>query len=366
MEVSANRISVFASPAIVRPSMPLSKHVVHALADFRATRIGAALGEEAARTLLELADPVSFVKGARLVEQADPARGAYVLRAGRVEARVTLPGGGERTVAAIDAGEMFGETALIEGGICSASVVAVAPVDGWFIERDAFRALVAARNAAALEWNRALAMSLVQRLGALNAQLLKQVAPEDRVVREAPPAGDPLSGVARHHHATFDAAHFLPVLPFFADFEAAEIENVCANARYLELPRGHWLFAAGQSASHCFLVVRGAVEAVAQVSAGANDSARERRMAVLGPGTFAGYLSVLRGGASGAVHGAGARARETVTLLEFSAAEFLERFQGTTRAEVKFQHAVLRALLQSLTRSNGQMARLVTQAGVAA
>jgi CRP-like cAMP-binding protein len=155
------------------------------------------------------------------------------------------------------------------------------------------------------------------------------------------------------------------VLPFFADFEAAEIEDVCANARYLELPRGHWLFAAGQSVTHCYLVVRGAVEAVAQVSAGASESARERRMAVLGPGTFAGYLSVLRGGASGAVHGAGARTRETVTLLEFSAADFLARFQGTTRAEVKFQHAVLRALLQSLARSNGQMARLVAQAGVA-
>jgi CRP-like cAMP-binding protein len=345
--------------------MPPINPVADQVAAFRATRIGAALDEAAAGSLLGLAEPVSFVCGARLVEQADPARGAYVLRAGRVEARVTLPGGGERTVATIEAGEMFGETALIEGGVCSASIVAITPVDGWFIERDAFRALVAVRNAAALEWNRALAMSLVQRLGALNAQLLKQAAPEDRLAREAPPPGDPLAGVARHLHAAFEAGRFLPVLPFFAGFEAAEIEEVCTGARYLELPRGRWLFAAGQPATHCYVVVRGAVEAVARVASGEGGPARERRMAVLGPGTLAGYLSVLRGGMAGAAHGAGARTREVVTLLEFSATEFLARFQGTTRAEVKFQHAVLRALLQSLARSNGQMARLVTQAGVA-
>jgi len=39
------------------------------------------------------------------------------------------------TVAELDAGDMFGEMALIERGACSASVRAKSDVSAWFIER---------------------------------------------------------------------------------------------------------------------------------------------------------------------------------------------------------------------------------------
>jgi CRP-like cAMP-binding protein len=52
-----------------------------------------ALDPEARELLLSASRPVSFLRGATLVRHAEPARGAYVLRSGDVEAVVTLPGG---------------------------------------------------------------------------------------------------------------------------------------------------------------------------------------------------------------------------------------------------------------------------------
>ena len=146
--------------AFCHPAMNAS----NTLDDFRATAICRGLDESAAAQLLSLAQPVSFVSGSRLVRQGEASRGAYVLRQGKVEARVSLPGGGENTVAELDAGSMFGEMALLEHGFCSASVVAVSNVDGWFIEREPFRALTAGRNPSALAIQRTITFGLVERL----------------------------------------------------------------------------------------------------------------------------------------------------------------------------------------------------------
>ena len=322
------------------------------LTAFRATAICRGLDAVAATQLLALAEPVSFMAGSRLVRQGEASRGAFVLRQGTVEARISLPGGGEKTVAVLEAGSMFGEMALLEHGYCSASVVASEHVDGWFIEREPFRALTAGRNPAALAIQRTITFGLVERLGALNAELHKHPAPEDRPARELPPDGDPLLNVPRVRRGAFDHRGFLPILPFFAGFSPDEIDVVATPAKVLDVARGAWLFVAGQSAKACYLVVRGAVEAYALVDG------RERRMALLGPGSLVGYLSVLRD----TPHGAHARARENSTLLELSATQFMSLYNGTSGAEVKTQHAIHRNLLQSLTRSNSQLSRLVTQA----
>ena len=322
---------------------------------FRRNAICRDLDDAAVTQLFALAEPVSFVTGSRIVRQGESSRGAYLLREGTVEVCVTLPGGGEKTVATLADGSMFGEMALLEHGQCSAGVVAVTHVDGWFIEREPFRALTAGRNPAALAIARTITAGLVERLVALNAELARHPAPEDRPLPASSavePAVDPLSGVPRSTQAEFDFRDFLPVLPFFRDFSPNEIDAVCAHAKVVDIPRGHGVFAAGQPATACYLVVRGAVEACAAIGG------HERRMALLGPGTLVGYLSVLRGTA----HGAVARAREQALLLEFAASDFMSIYHGISGADVKMQHAIHRNLLQSLARSNSQLSRLVTQA----
>ena len=108
------------------------------------------LDSEAKDLLLAVARPISHAKGERLVRYGDASRGAYLLKAGSAEATVLLPGGEKLTVAKIQAGDVFGETALIERGTCTATVSASEKLEGWFIERDDFRSLVAQRVPAAL------------------------------------------------------------------------------------------------------------------------------------------------------------------------------------------------------------------------
>ncbi len=319
---------------------------------FRGSAICRDLDDAAVAQFFAPADPFSVAAGTRLVRQGEAARGAFVIGSGACEARVTLPGGGERPLARFAAGAMFGEMALLDHGLCSASVFAETDTTGWFIDRAPFRALAAGRNPAALAIARHVAHGLVARLGTLNAELLRQPAAEDRQVTAQPPFDDPLTTVPRGPTLVdFPYRQFLPVLPFFAEFSPAEIDAVIEPASALSVDRGGWLFAAGQPATACFLVVRGAVEA------NAHRDGLERRIALLGPGSLVGYLSVLRGGA----HGANARVRENAVLLEFPAAAFLTIFAGVSGAEVKMQQAIQRALLASLARSNSQLSRLVTQ-----
>src|SRR3954470_15987244 len=180
------------------------------------------LDEEARNLLLAVARPVSHPKGERLVRHGDASRGAYIVREGTAEASVTLPGGEKLTVAKFGAGAVFGEMALIERGTCTATVTATEGLSGWFIERDDFRALVAQRVPAALRVQHTLTLVLSDKLRSLNAKVLEVPTSEDK------PAGksngvDPLAAVQRAKKASFDFKAFLPHLPIFEGFYAAEI-----------------------------------------------------------------------------------------------------------------------------------------------
>ena len=327
-------------------------HTDAGLEAFCATGICCGLDKADSAQLLAMAQPVSFMAGSRMVRQGDASRGAFVIRQGRIEARVTLPGGGEKTVVELSDGSMFGEMSLLENAQSIASVFAMSHVDGWFIERNLFRALIAGRNPAALAIQRTITSGLVARLRTLNAELQMHVAPEDRPVTEPAPTADPLASSPRLRASAFDHRRFLSILPFFAGFTEDEIDSITAAAKVLEVSRGQWLMAAGQPATACYLVVRGAVEANIYIESCV------RRLAVLGPGSLVGYMSIL----GGTPHTAHARARERTLLLEFPADAFMQLYQGTAGAEIKTQHAIQRSLLQALSRSYSQLSRLVTQA----
>jgi CRP-like cAMP-binding protein len=304
--------------------------------------------------LLAVARPVSFVKGALLVRQGAPTRGAFLIGSGEAEALVALPGGGAHAVARFGPGDMFGETALIERGICSASVVALTGVDGWFVARDDFRALVAGRDPQALEVQRRLAHTLAGRLRALNARVAAWPAAEDRPAGDCPPASDPLARVPRSRRASFEWRAFLPLLAFFEGFDPDAMDEVASIGQVLELERGAWVFAEGLPAAAAYLVVRGAVEVF--VRAGG----RERRVAIAGPGELLGYVALLTGGA----HAGNARVREAACLLELPRAPFMAIYEGDSATTVSLQRAIHRSLLRAIARTNSRLARLIAHAGL--
>lgn len=310
------------------------------------------LDRTAAERLSTIAREVSFLPGAQIVRQNAPSRGAYLIRSGTVEARIALPGGGSLTVAELRDGDVLGEMALVERGVCTATVVAATNIDGWFIGGDDFRAMVASREPVALAIQRAITQNLAAKLRVLNEKVRAHAAQEDRPVRDAPSAADPLAGIARTRKASFDWRKFVPLLSFFAGFDDDEIDELVAEAQVLELARGAWIFAQAQPAQACYLVLRGAVEVLTQ----ARD--RERRIGIAGPGELIGYLAALEGRA----HAASARARESAVLLEFSRDTFLSLYNGGSGASVSLQHAIHRSLLRSLGRTNTQLTRLISDA----
>jgi CRP-like cAMP-binding protein len=310
------------------------------------------LDDEARRLVLAVARPVSYAKGARLVRQSETARGAYVLGSGSAEAMVVLPGGERLSVATLGAGAVFGETSLLERNTCTATVSARENIEGWFIERDDFRALVAQRAPAALRVQHAVTLALADKLRALNARVLEVPAPGDRMSRTTPDDLDPLAGVERLKKASFDYRPFLPLLPLFDGFEEEEIAEVLSAASCLELPAGHKVFVAGQPSRACFAVVRGAVDIRAR------HAKRERRMALLGPGQLLGYMSALEHGA----HGSDAAVREQALLLEIARGAFDSLYHGTSPASTKLRRVIQRSLLASLDQTNRHLTRLISLA----
>lgn len=311
------------------------------------------LDDEARQLLLAVARPISHARGDRLVRHGELSRGAYVIGSGAAEASVTLPGGEKLVVARFAAGAVFGEMALVERGTCTATVSAAEALSGWFIERDDFRALVAQRAPAALRIQHALTLVLAEKLRALNAEVLEVAAPGDRPRPKAPePAADPLAGVPRLSEAPFDVRAFLPLLPAFEGFDRSETDEILAVSSFLELPRGHAVFASGRPSIACYVVLRGAVEIQAL------HERRSRRMAVLGPGQLVGYLSALMRGR----HGSDALARERSLLLEIPRDAFERIYFGSSPASTKLHRVIQKSLLHSLGQTNRHLTRLISLA----
>jgi CRP-like cAMP-binding protein len=299
-------------------------------------------------TLLSIARAVEFRPGERLLRQGEPARGALVLSAGEARAQVALPGGGTLEVAELGPGDMLGETALVERGTCMASVVARTELAGWFVDRDDFRALVAARDSAALELQKAVTQVLSRKLRTAAARLREHRAAEDRAAAQSPQEA--------RNAASFEWRRFLPILPFFDGFAAAEIDELIHGCTVFELPRGASLFRADDAADAAYLVIRGAAEVVIPAAA------VERRVTIAGPGELLGYLAVLER----RPHLGSARVREAACLMALGAAQLLRHYDGNTGVTVRLQRAIHRSLLQALARTNTQLIRLISHARLSA
>jgi len=209
---------------------------------------------------------------------------------------------------------------------------------------------VASREPAALEIQRDITRVLAARLRTLNTTVRSHPSAEDRPGR--PPEAQP----CEKKEPSFDWRKFLPLLAFFEGFDAYEIDELLAGGRALALERGTWLFAPGQPASACYVVLRGAVEIFSF------SRERQRRVALAGPGELVGHLAVLDGEARTSA----ARVRETACVLELPARHFLELYGGASATSVSLQHAIHKSLLRALARTNTQLTRLISHAHLTA
>jgi CRP-like cAMP-binding protein len=301
--------------------------------------------------VLCVCERAQFERGACLMRQAQPADSAFILESGSVEVMTRLPGGGEAGVATLGPGSVIGEMALLDSGMRSATVVAREPAAGYFLERDGFHMMLAQRNHAAFTIQVRITQTLCRRLRELNAKIVASDAPES----VAPAADAAVSGAGgKQRRPPFDYRAFLPVLPLFRNFSAAEIGAVVELAEALELGRGQLLLRQGEASTACYIVVRGAVE-VTGVQNGLY-----HRVGVLGPGRLCGVNALIEG----RPHSMTAAARERATLLGIRKAAFDRLFTGDDRVAARFQRAIAHELLQALARTNNHLTRLISQSRI--
>lgn len=302
--------------------------------------------------ILRIFRPVSIAAAAPLVRQGQSADGAYIIESGSADVITALPGGGEATVASLGPGSVLGEMALLESGTRSATVIAKAPVKGYFVERDSFRMLLAQRERAAFIIQNRITLTLCQRVRELNDRIIASSTLQNVVL--------PLSGQTagpdslRRGQCSFDYRAFLPLLPIFKRFSADELAEFTGMTELLELDRGRILFHQDDPGVAAYVVVRGALEV------GCAENGQRHRIGILGPGRLCGVMSL----AEGRTHSMSAAARERTVLLELGKAAFDALFAGRESVAAKFQDAINRELLQVLARTNNHLTRLISQARI--
>ena len=302
--------------------------------------------------ILRIFRRVSFAAAAPLVRQGQSADGAYIIESGSAEVITALPGGGEAKVATLGPGSVLGEMALLERGTRSATVIASAPVQGYFVDRDAFRMLLAQRESAAFTIQNRITRSLCHRVREMNERIVASSAPHDMA--------SPLSGQTaepeglRRGRCSFDYRLFLQLLPIFRRYSAEELAEFLEKTEPLELDRGCILFQQDEPGEAAYVVVRGALEV------GRAASGRRHRIGILGPGRLCGIISLVEG----RPHGLSAAARERTVLLEIGKAAFDALFAGRDALAAKFQESINRDLLQGLARTNNHLTRLISQARI--
>ncbi|HVF75591.1 MAG TPA: Crp/Fnr family transcriptional regulator [Acidimicrobiales bacterium] len=99
--------------------------------------------------LAALGRPRHYRKGAVLFAEGDRADRVIVVVAGQVKVTRATDAGREVVLAVRGPGEVLGELSAVDGGACSATAVALEPVDARIIPASAFRAYLAEQPGAA-------------------------------------------------------------------------------------------------------------------------------------------------------------------------------------------------------------------------
>jgi CRP/FNR family cyclic AMP-dependent transcriptional regulator len=152
------------------------------------------LDDEERAAVVALMRPETISAGTTIFREQDPGGTLYVIRDGQVELSVI---GEDRRKLVIDVllpGEFFGEVSLLDGGVRSATAVAVDQVEVLSLEREPFLALLRRRPEVALD-----VLSAAARRFRKTDELLRRHVPNpNEVVEDRQTFGDRVAdGVAR-------------------------------------------------------------------------------------------------------------------------------------------------------------------------
>jgi CRP-like cAMP-binding protein len=303
--------------------------------------------------LLDLASVFKRVElsaGEVLWRQASPVDGLHILLGG--EARVTrrLPGEREIEVARLGPGAVMGEIPLLGGGTHSATVRAGAPCSLAFLPRKDFHARMQSGRPGALMLKRRIVELTCARVRSDHASLAASLGGD-----AAPLDGfnAPVRRVLRRQAVATPSATYASRLPFFRRLGAEFVPSLLDSSETLEIaPRGVVL-EEGETPSHCYVTLNGAVEDVLR------REAQTIRVRFAGPGRAFCHLGLLDGGPASAT----SVARERTLVLAIAAQDFHAMLRGTDDLSRAFAEAIEHDLMDVLRSTASPKAHLAAAGG---
>jgi CRP-like cAMP-binding protein len=133
--------------------------------------------------VLRMATVVQVAPEQKLCTQGSPSDCLFILEDGQGSVRIADAQGRVREVSRIGPGEVLGELGLVDGQARSADVVAITSVRAYRLDRAQFDRMRAAMNPAAYKMLRRIALTVSERLRAINSTVSEQIAPNDRPSR---------------------------------------------------------------------------------------------------------------------------------------------------------------------------------------
>ena len=97
----------------------------------------AACSHNELRAIAQLGTPVTAEEGAYLTERGKPGREFFLVLDGKASCRV-----GRREIGTFGTGDYFGELALLHGGVRTADVIALTPMDLLVLDSREFRSML--------------------------------------------------------------------------------------------------------------------------------------------------------------------------------------------------------------------------------
>jgi len=114
----------------------------------------AELSDDEKAEIAERLQYAPFARGDIITKQGDASHWLYIVAFGEAEVHYEPPGGSPQLVGGVQAGQFFGEMALINGEARSATVTAKTDVECYRLDRASFQELLRARPELASEVRR--------------------------------------------------------------------------------------------------------------------------------------------------------------------------------------------------------------------
>ncbi len=293
---------------------------------------------------------VEYAAGETIFQQGAPADCAMFIARGAVDILADLPGGGQVRVTRCDAGDMVGESSLVDSGVRAASVRCCGPVTAFRMGRRFFRASIAQNNVAAFR--------ILARIIGVTAERLRKTSQQivECASTSAPDAfcNGEASTAAENTRIGFDYQRFLPILPFFREFAPEEIGELLEVTRVINLAKGAALFSEGDAAQSCHIVIRGSLVLLA-----VHDGC-QYPLDVLGPGSLCGAGDIIEGRKRGVT----CRAITDAVLLELTDETLHKLLAPESWLSFRFQVALCDAQVRALARANRRLSHETVHAAL--